>query len=88
MRRNRRRERVQRTGQILQVTLTNRVDGVEIFSKVLDFVRFCQVIVDNFSTPIHQRSPRCFSCALRKLVGSVDISSQPDDREAEIGSLK
>ena len=48
MRPNPDRERVRRTGQILQITPTNRLDGVEIFSKVLDFVRFCQVIVDNF----------------------------------------
>ena len=52
---------------------TNRLENVEIFSKVLDFVRFCQVIVDNFLTPIHQSSPRLFSYPLRKLLGHVDI---------------
>ena len=61
-------ERVRRREQILQITPTNRLENVEIFSKVLDFVRFCQVIVDNFSPPIHQRFPRHFAYALRKLI--------------------
>ena len=58
-------ERVRRTPQILKVTLTSRIEKVEIFSKVLDFVRFCQVIVHNFSPPIQQRSPRFFAYPLR-----------------------
>ena len=43
------RERAQRTPQFLQVTPTREIEEVEFSSKVLDFVRFCQGIVHNFS---------------------------------------
>ena len=58
-------ERVRRTPHVLPITLTSEIEKVEIFSKVLDFVRFCQVIVHNFSTPIHRGSPQSFSYTLR-----------------------
>ena len=57
-------QRAQRTPHVLQVAPTRKIEEVEFFSKVLDFVRFCQGIVHNFSPPIHRGSPRSFSYAL------------------------